>query len=103
MLISISAVWSDFHLEVIAEHNGSNYMLDSGDIVFSGDELKFSFYSNKNGVVEIFSGDDKRPIYSRQIEANKTYRFPENDKVLILDDTVGMEEFIFVQNGKTTK
>ena len=98
-LLLTSLIWSKFNLEVISNQNNGEYLLDSGDIVFSGDKLKFYFRSNNSGLLKI-SSDDNVSLYSKQLQQNKTYYFPEDGKELILDDNTGIEKFIFTLNGK---
>ena len=101
-LLATSLIWSKFNLEVISNQNGGEYLLDSGDIVFSGDKLKFYFSSNNAGLLKI-SSDDNISLYFKQLQQNKTYNFPEDGKELIMDDNTGIEKFTFTLNGKTIK
>ncbi len=101
-LLATSFMCSKFNLEVISNQNGGEYLLDSGDIVFSGVKLKFSFSLDNTGLLKI-SSDDNISLYSKQLQQNKTYNFPEDGKELILDDNTGIEKFTFTLNGKTIK
>ncbi len=98
-LLATSLIWSKFHLEVVSNQNGGEYLLDSGDIVFSGDKLKFYFNSDNKDLLKI-SSDDNISLYSKQLQKNKTYNFPEDGEELILDDNTGIEKFTFTLNGK---
>ena len=72
-LLSTALIWSDFHLQVKSIQNGSEYLLDSGDIVFSRDTLRFSFHSDIAATLKICTDDNK----------NKHCSFLGNNEMMI--------------------
>lgn len=102
-LLTTALIWSDFHLQVKSIQNGSEYLLDSGDIVFSGDTLRFSFHSDTASTLKIFSDDNKIVLHTQILTKNTNYVFPEKGKELKLDDNIGIETFTFKLNNKKVK
>jgi len=102
-LLSTALIWSDFHLQVKSIQEGSEYMLDSGDIVFSGDTLKFSFHSDTPATLKIYTDDNRTVLHTQILTKNTNYVFPEEGKELQLDEKTGIEMFIFMINNKKVK
>lgn len=103
-LLLTTNIWSDNHLEVTSRHNGNGYTLQSGDVAFSGDAIQFTFSAVTNGTLKIFHDNNgsKEELYSKNISANHLYTFSDSQE-LILDNTVGMEHFIFELDEKIVK
>ena len=90
-------VYSKFNLEVVAAHNESEHTVQSGDIVFSGDSIKFYYTSDDEVDFDVFAmnKDTKENIYSQKLEKDISYTFPSDDKWMILDENIGIETFVF--------
>ena len=93
-------------LEVINEHQGNSYSLDSNDIVFSGDTVKFQFYSDSGENLEIFYTNKdgiEQKLFSNNLEKEKIYTYPEGNQRLKLDNNPGTELFSFKTTQGTTQ
>ena len=71
-----SSLFSKVEVNLELNKNDSIYKLESNDIVFKDDKLKFSMKSDKNEVLEIFYKTNKNKLkFLEKIELKKTNRF----------------------------
>lgn len=98
-------MYAKLNLEVVAEHNGNGNTVQSKDIVFSGDNIKFYFNSNEKADLDIFTMNKgtKEKIYSQKLEKDTSYSFPSNNDWITLDENTGIETFVFHLNGEVVK
>ena len=102
------ATQAKLNLEVVSEHKGSGYTLQSGDAVFSGDGIKFYFTSDEEATLGIFAIQDgsEVQIHSQKLDSETSSSFPSNsdwiklnldhDGYGAIDSSMG---FRFRQNG----
>ncbi len=104
MVITL-VIQAKLNLEVVSEHKGSGYTLQSGDTVFSGDGIKFYFTSDEEAFLNIFTIQDgtKVAIHSQKLDSETSSSFPSNNDWMKLDEKIGIETFIFELNGKTVQ
>ncbi len=98
-------IHAKLNLEVVVEHNGSEHTVQSRDIVFSGDSIKFYFSSDDEVDFDIFimNKGTKEKLHSQKLEEDTSYSFPPSDGWMKLDENIGLETFVFKLNGKTVK
>ena len=97
-----SSLFSKVEVNLELNKNDSIYKLESNDIVFKDDKLKFSMKSDKNEVLEIFYKTNKNKLkFLEKIELKKdiTQSYPQADKYVILDDETGTLTFLFKTNS----
>ena len=97
-----SSLFSKVEVNLELNKNDSIYKLESNDIVFKDDKLKFSMKSDKNEVLEIFYKNNKNKLkLLEKIELKKdiTQSYPQADKYVILDDETGTLTFLFKTNS----
>ena len=88
---------AQFFLNAESMHNKNTYKLETQDVVFSKDSIRFTFKTDKNDVLRIYY-DNKgslEEIYSKQLSKDQIYTFPESKKWIVLNDDIGIERFIF--------
>ncbi len=103
LLVSLM-LFAKVDVEVIGEHNENYYTLDSKDIVFSRDNIKFHFSSNVGEEFKIlYEAKDgtKQKLFSKYLEKEKLYTYPSENKYLKLDNQIGTEKFLFKNFDKT--
>lgn len=98
-LLSIlcSSLFAKVEVNLELNKNDSIYKLESNDIVFKDDKLKFSMKSDKDEVLEIFYKNNKNKLeLLEKIELKKdiAQSYPQSGKYLILDDEVGTLTFL---------
>ncbi len=105
LVITTLTTQAKLNLEVVSEHKGSGYTLQSGDTVFSGDGIKFYFTSDEEATLGIFAiqDGDEVQIHSQKLDSETSSSFPSNSDWIKLDDNIGVETFIFQINGTTVK
>lgn len=99
--ILCSSLFAKIEVNLELNKNESIYKLESNDIVFKDDKLKFSMKSDKNEVLEIFYKTNKNKLeLLEKIELKKdiAQSYPQSGKYLILDDEVGTLTFLFKTN-----
>ncbi len=103
MLITLFAQ-AKLNLEVVVDHNGSEYTAQSGDVVFSGDRIKFYFTSDDEVDFDIFimNKGTKEKLHSQKLDKDASYSFPGSEWIK-LDENISIETFVFQLNGKTVK
>lgn len=99
LLFSIlcSSLFAKVEVNLELNKNDSIYKLESNDIVFKDDKLKFSMKSDKDKVLEIFYKNNKNKLeLLEKIELKKdiAQSYPQSGKYLILDDEVGTLTFL---------
>jgi len=97
-----SSLFSKVEVNLELNKNDSIYKLESNDIVFKDDKLKFSMKSDKDEVLEIFYKNNKNKLkLLEKIELKKdiTQSYPQADKYVILDDETGTLTFLFKTNS----
>ena len=100
--ILCSSLFAKVEVNLELNKNDSIYKLESNDIVFKDDKLKFSMKSDKNEVLEIFYKTNKNKLkFLEKIELKKdiTQSYPQADKYVILDDETGTLTFLFKTNS----
>lgn len=104
-LLFTLTVYGKFNLEVIVEHNGSQQTAQSGDIVFSGNNIKFYLSSDDEVDFDIFTVQKNvnHKLHTQRLEKDTSYSFPLGNKWMTLDENVEIETFLFQLNGKTVK
>ena len=105
-LLTSLILFAKVDLEVVGEHNGNYYTLDSRDVVFSGDNIKFQFSSNIGEKFEILyktKDGTEQKLFSTYLEKEKIYNYPSENKYLKLDNQAGTEIFLLKSLGLTTQ
>lgn len=95
--ILCSSLFAKVEVNLELNKNDSIYKLESNDIVFKDDKLKFSMKSDKDEVLEIFYKNNKNKLeLLEKIELKKdiAQSYPQSGKYLILDDEVGTLTFL---------
>ena len=92
-----SSLFAKVEVNLELNKNDSIYKLESNDIVFKDDKLKFSMKSDKDEVLEILYKTNKNKLeLLEKIELKKdiTQSYPQADKYVILDDEIGTLTFL---------
>lgn len=92
-----SSLFAKVEVNLELNKNDSIYKLESNDIVFKDDKLKFSMKSDKDEVLEILYKTNKNKLeLLEKIELKKdiAQSYPQSGKYLILDDEVGTLTFL---------
>lgn len=95
--ILCSSLFAKVEVNLELNKNDSIYKLESNDIVFKDDKLKFSMKSDKDEVLEIFYKNNKNKLeLLEKIELKKdiAQSYPQSDKYIILDDEIGTLTFL---------
>lgn len=95
--ILCSSLFAKVEVNLELNKNDSIYKLESNDIVFKDDKLKFSMKSDKDEILEIFYKNNKNKLeFLEKIELKKdiAQSYPKSDKYLILDDEIGTLTFL---------
>lgn len=95
--ILCSSLFAKVEVNLELNKNDSIYKLESNDIVFKDDKLKFSMKSDKDEVLEIFYKTNKNKLeLLEKIELKKdiTQVYPQSNKYIILDDEIGTLTFL---------
>ena len=106
LLLASLTLFAKVDFEVMGEHNGNTYSLDSEDVVFSGDSIGFQFSSSIGEKFEILyetKDGAKQKLFSGYLEKEKIYNYPAENKYLKLDNQAGIETFILNSSDKSTK
>ena len=96
-IILCSSLFAKVEVNLELNKNDSIYKLESNDIVFKDDKLKFSMKSDKDEILEIFYKNNKNKLeFLEKIELKKdiAQSYPKSDKYLILDDEIGTLTFL---------
>lgn len=92
-----SSLFAKVEVNLELNKNDSIYKVESNDIVFKDDKLKFSMKSDKDEVLEILYKTNKNKLeLLEKIELKKdiTQSYPQADKYVILDDEIGTLTFL---------
>lgn len=104
-LFSLSA---EITIDTNLVKNGSSYLLNSGDIVFKDDKIKFKLNSTVDDKLDIYykvNDKEEEKLSTMILKKNSSVKFPSSSNFIVLDDEEGTLTFIFkssIENKKLT-
>lgn len=102
---SLSILYAKVDVSITSLHQNNIYNIESEDTLFSGDAIKFYFESDRDEEIKLFylANGKREEIYSAYVKQGKKSIFPLGNDRLVLDERVGLEEFILESKKETKK
>lgn len=106
LILICSNLFAESQITLNLYKNDSIYELNSGDIVFKDDKLKFNIESSKDEKIQLFyktNNNTLKILEEIELKKNSKVSFPNSDNYIVLDDEVGSLTFLFKAEGKEKK